>query len=175
MAKKRKPAAKKPAAATADTNNSNTAAAFDENRYIVIKDLVSQDFAELAAQYALANEQYNPTPHVRDKQVPNSYAAYADFLMESMLLTLQPKLEKITGLKLLPTYSYYRVYKPGATLEEHTDREQCEISCTLCLGYDYLGKDYKWRIKMGGNNVALEPGDAVIYRGMELPHSRKAS
>ena len=85
---------------------------------------------------------------------------------------LLPKVEETTGLALSPTYSYYRVYKAGEELKEHCDRPACEVSLSLCLGYDYLGKNFRWRFAIGDKKIALEPGDAVIYRGMELPHSR---
>ena len=153
-------------------DGAQSSATFEKERYLTVRNLVSSDLASLAAQYSLVNEKYKTSK--TDSQVPNNHSVYSDFLMESMLLTLQPKLERLTGLSLYPTYSYYRVYRPGAILKEHVDRESCEISCSLCLGYDYLGKDYCWRIKMGNAKVGLEPGDAVIYRGMELPHSRAA-
>jgi hypothetical protein len=30
---------------------------------------------------------------------------------------------------------YMAAYQPGARLEKHTDREQCEFSITLCVDY----------------------------------------
>ena len=150
----------------------NTQDTFEKKRYIAIRDFVSKDLANLAAAYSLANELHNPS--LKCSQVPDTHSIYGDFLMESMLVTLQPKVEAITGLKLLPTYTYYRLYRQGAILQEHTDRASCEISCSLCLGYDYVGKDYAWPIRMDGTDVTMTPGDAVIYRGIELPHSRAA-
>jgi uncharacterized protein YceK len=41
----------------------------------------------------------------------------------------------------LPTYTYARVYTPGAILSRHTDRDACEISITL-----NLNQDTKWPI-----------------------------
>lgn len=43
--------------------------------------------------------------------------------------------EEILGLKLIPTYSYCRIYKPGEVLEKHIDRYACEVSITVNLGY----------------------------------------
>jgi hypothetical protein len=45
-------------------------------------------------------------------------------------------MEKQTGLKLIPTYSYARIYKKGDILHRHKDRFSCEISTTLNLGGD---------------------------------------
>ena len=42
-------------------------------------------------------------------------------------------MEKETGLKVLPTYTYARIYKTGDILERHKDRPSCEISTTVNL------------------------------------------
>ena len=68
--------------------------------------------------------------HWRDKQVPNTYSHYADTAMETLLLSVQPTLEKIVKHKLVPNYSYARIYKQGDVLERHKDRYSCEISVT---------------------------------------------
>jgi hypothetical protein len=147
-----------------------TAESFENNRYLRVDQLISAETASLCTTYAKADEKHRYNSG--DSLTQNSHSKYADFLMESLMVTLCPKIEKITGLSLTPTYSYFRVYKAGEELREHVDRPSCEISCSLCLGYDYLGKDYKWRLIVNGNKIALSPGDGVIYRGMELPHSR---
>ena len=46
-----------------------------------------------------------------DQQVPNTYSHYADLAMETLLMKTLPIMEKKTGLKLNPTYSYARIYK----------------------------------------------------------------
>ena len=48
--------------------------------------------------------------------------------METLMMKVLPKMEKETGLKLLPTYSYARTYKKGDILKRHKDRPSCEIS-----------------------------------------------
>ena len=69
-----------------------------------------------------------------DQQVPNTYAHYGDLVMESLLERVKPRMEKETKLKLVPTYSYARIYKKGDVLKRHKDRFSCEISTTLHLG-----------------------------------------
>lgn len=148
-----------------------TAEQFEKDRYIKIEELIPEELVETCTLYAKAMEKFNFKDG--DPLAPNSHSDKDDFLMESLLVMLTPKLEQITGLSLCPTYSYYRVYKAGEKLIEHVDRPACEISVSLCLGYDYGDKDgYKWRISVNGNKIALKPGEGVIYRGTELPHSR---
>ena len=119
-----------------------------------------------------------------DAQIPNTYSHYADIAMETLLLKLQPLMEKETGLKLTPTYSYARIYKKGDVLERHKDRFSCEISATMFLGGDpwdiYLepnknvGANSMWPTTNKGIKVALKPGDMLIYSGCELEHWREA-
>ena len=65
-----------------------------------------------------------------DNQAPNTYSHYSDIVMETLLSKLHSKMEKNTGLKLYPNYSYARIYKNGDILERHKDRMSCEISTT---------------------------------------------
>lgn len=147
----------------------NNIDSFTNNKFVVIRNAVSRDICDLVAQYTIFSSK---TKSGRDHQVPGAYSEYADSLMESLLLALQPTVEKNTGLSVFPTYSYYRVYYPGDKLDKHTDRESCEISLTLCLGYDYIEKEEPWEIWIGGESVSLEPGDLVCYRGIDLEHWR---
>ena len=81
------------------------------------------------------------------------------------------------GLELSPTYSYARVYQQGEVLERHVDRESCEISGTMTLGFD---SDVVWPIYVAdgeadieGSRIDLSVGDLLMYRGNEIPHWRK--
>jgi hypothetical protein len=139
-------------------------------KWLLAERLIPAETAAICARYAVAHR----THHFQggDPQSPKSHSVWGDFLTESLLETLQPRIEALAGVTLLPTYSFYRVYVPGEELVAHRDRASCEVSCTLCLGYDYRGKDYAWRIRMGATGVRLAPGDAVIYLGCEIEHSR---
>ena len=91
------------------------------------------------------------------------------------MLKCQPIMEKTTGLKLQPAYTYARIYKKGDILKRHKDRFSCEISTTMNLGGDqwdlYLesfGQKGKKGIK-----VNLNQGDMLVYSGCELEHWRE--
>ena len=123
-----------------------------------------------------------------DKQVPNTYSHYADMVMETLLMKVLPKMQQETGLQLIPTYSYARIYKRGDILKRHKDRPSCEISTTLNLGgnpwpifIDGTGAnnvidEYKNLVKPGapeGTKVLLDVGDMLVYSGCELEHWRE--
>jgi len=107
--------------------------------------------------------------------IPECFYMYGDLIMDTLLIDSREKIENIIGKKLIPQTSYYRLYLYGNELERHEDREQCELSLTLCLGYD---ADYNWPIwfkDRDGNEIPIEtePGDMVIYKGCELEHWRE--
>jgi len=175
---------------------------FKKNKYQVIRNAISKELANLAysylqisaeADYWMITNQvtHDKNPLVgnfKDKQVPGSYAKYADRLMETLLVKVIPIMKVKTELNLIPTYSYTRLYRKGNILKRHKDRPSCEISTTLNLGGD------NWDIFLdptGTNNVideyknihkpnapkgikiSLKPGDMLIYSGCELEHWRE--
>jgi hypothetical protein len=144
---------------------------FKEKGYCIVKSAISDELRDFITQYALFDEMQDSS--IGDSQVPGAHFKYADPAMETVLLNLQSVMEENTGLKLFPTYSYYRVYRAGDDLKAHKDRESCEISATLCFNYSYDDKKINWPIFMEGNKVILKPGDMVIYRGCDLAHWRE--
>lgn len=147
---------------------------FKNNRYQAVKEILSKDVVSIASQYVLLDELIDPSGDV-DKQVPNSHSKYADKLMESILLHLKPAVEFVSGYELLPTYSYYRIYRPGHELLPHTDRPACEVSVTVSFNQNYQEQNgkYTWPMFVEGKPVTLEPGDGIVYMGMELEHWRE--
>ncbi len=163
---------------------------FEKNNYMVIKEAISKELALFVYLYFLNkrrvarrmfDDRYiNPFASEfgvwSDEQIPNTYSHYADIAMETLLENLRPEMEHQTGLELIETYSYARIYKKGDVLERHKDRPSCQISTTLSLGGD------EWPIFIEpsgeegqiGNKVILEPGDMLIYRGCELEYWREA-
>ena len=123
-----------------------------------------------------------------DQQVPNTYSHYADMVMETLMMKVLPKMQEETGLKLVPTYSYARLYKTGDILKRHKDRPSCEISTTLNLGgapwpifIDGTGSDNVVDERKNihkpdapkGTKVLLEVGDMLVYSGCELERWRE--
>ena len=173
---------------------------FKKNNFLVIKKAIEPKVAEFIYNYFLLKRQVARTffdtrfisPFTtewgvwNDEQVPNTYSHYADVAMETLLLAVQPKMEKATGLKLNPTYSYARIYKKGDILHRHKDRFSCEISTTLNLGGDEWPIFIEGKKNVGtpdkgfppitnnkGSKVTLKPGDMLVYKGNLLEHWRK--
>lgn len=148
---------------------------FQKQKYLKIEKLVPVDLCRIITKYALLKEETEFTPELAGEQVENAHSVYSDTLMETMLHFLHPHMEKNTGLELCPTYSYYRVYRPGMDLKVHLDRESCEISTTVCFGFKYndVDPDYRWGMYVEPNNLIKQnPGDLIVYKGCEVKHWR---
>ena len=151
----------------------NTAEVFERDRYVVIPSLLQEPSLTKFYDYARSVSALLAAPRPGDSQVPGTPSSYGDFMLDGLLVDLLPEVERATGLALFPTYSYFRMYKHGDALAKHTDRPACEISVTLCLGFE---AEKPWPIWIDGpqgeSSVSLEPGDGLIYRGSECPHWR---
>ena len=158
-------------------------------KYQVIKKAISEELAEFCYQYFWNKR--NVARHLfdtrfispfteyfgvwNDSQIPETYSHYSDIVMETLLQRVKPRMEQETGLKLIETYSYARIYKKGDILERHKDRYSCEISTTMHLGGD------EWSIFVEpsgeegkkGIEIQLTQGDMLIYRGCDLEHWRE--
>ena len=173
---------------------------FKKNKYCIIRQAISKDLAAFVANYFIMKKQVAKTMfetryispfeegfgNWKDEQIPQTYSHYSDIAMETLMLKCQPIMEKTTGLKLYPAYTYARLYKNEDVLKRHKDRFSCEISTTMNLGGDpwpiYLspnenvgrpdGKKITVASKAKGIKVDLKPGDMLVYRGCELEHWR---
>jgi len=176
---------------------------FKKKKYTVIRQAISKDLATFIANYFCMQKQvydtckaaryFSPFENILgqyeepDGQIPNTYSQYGNIAMETLMLKCQPEMEKATGLKLYPAYTYARIYKKGDELKRHKDRFSCEISTTMNLGGDdwpiYLSPNENvgipdWKkitavSEAKGVKIDLKPGDMLVYRGMELEHWRE--
>ena len=99
---------------------------FEINKYQVIKNALSYDLANFifnyfllkrdAVSYMYQNNIHSQSPILgtwTDKQIPNTFSCYGDFVMDTLLVKMLPVMKAHTGLDLIPTYSYARAYKKG--------------------------------------------------------------
>jgi len=175
---------------------------FKTKKYQIIRVSLSKELANFIFNYMMLQRDsvdfmvkhqkvnpYNPFIGTReDKQVPGCYSKYGDWIMETLLMYMIPVMKAKTGLDLIPTYTYTRLYEKGNILKRHKDRPSCEISTTLHLGGDewpifldpsggnFVIDEYKQIHKPGtpkGVRVDLKVGDMLIYSGCELEHWRE--
>ena len=169
--------------------------------YKVVKQAVNYELANFLFNYFLLKREavqhmYNTNMTYdsgmlgtfKDDQVLNTYSIYGDPTFDTLLMKMLPVMKRETGLDVVPTYSYARIYKKGDELRRHKDRPSCEISTTINLGGD------PWPIFIDGTGadsvideiknihkpnapkgtkVLLEVGDMLIYEGCKLEHWRE--
>lgn len=167
---------------------------FKKNKYCIIKNAVDKDLAMFLYNYFHMKKKVYDTcrqaryispfetmfgfyeqPGTPGAIVPHTYCSYADIALETLLEKLKPIVEKTTGLKVQPAYSFARLYKNGDVLPRHKDRFSCEISTTMNLGGDnwpiFLEPSGKQGMK--GEKIDLEQGDMLVYSGCDLEHWRE--
>ena len=183
------------------TKNLNSIDYFKEHGYLKIESFLDKNFAFYLYQYCvLATKRllYLESTGTNfdkgiygcfdDEQAMGDYSKYGDLAFDNLMYLSTTSIEKLIGLKLTPTYSYHRLYTTGTELKRHKDRPSCEISTTLCLGYDVSNvdlvkyPDYDWPmfvdLKTGEKNskglpIHMKPGDMIVYRGCEVEHWRE--
>ena len=94
---------------------------FKDNGYLVVPKILSGELLDFIGIHAynrarIEGVEKNPDGTIKDTQVPNTPSFYGDFVMENLQDFLLPKIESATGMKLLPTYTFFRVYKAGDIL-----------------------------------------------------------
>jgi len=170
---------------------------FKENNYVIIKNFISDDMTLLFYEYV--KTYVNAINHkiaydknyyedmwdgsFTDGQVSNSFWRYGDPLFDTVMKLLHEKIENHLNIKLYNNYSYFRLYQSENELVKHKDRPSCEISSTLCVGYNVENVDkekypnYCWPIWLKNNKdeipISLKPGDILLYRGAKIEHWRE--
>lgn len=108
--------------------------------------------------------------------------------MAAFLWGMTPAISGHVGRKLLPTYSYFRMYRQGDICRVHSDRYSCEHSVSLLLA---SSDERPWPLEVGHghidtpreradenfgsekyDSIAMAPGDAVLYQGVHRLHGR---
>ena len=108
--------------------------------------------------------------------------------MAAFLWGMTPAVSALIGRELLPTYSYFRMYRKGDICRVHSDRYACEHSLSLLLA---ASDELPWPLEVGSRHIeqpreradedfgdelyesiAMHPGDAVLYQGVHRLHGR---
>ena len=137
--------------------------------YKIIKNFLTKEEIDLLTHYTRMKHRVNMTEFDLGQNDQGDTMFYGDPATDSLMLNKTKIMEKETGLELLPTYSFWRMYTYLADLKKHKDRPSCEISVTVKI--NSCGE--KWPIYMGGVEIELENGDGVVYKGCDIEHWRE--
>ncbi|PKM14607.1 MAG: hypothetical protein CVV12_13155 [Gammaproteobacteria bacterium HGW-Gammaproteobacteria-2] len=170
-------AGREPASAT-ELDSAATREQFCREGFATLQDLLpavhvqalGQYFRELAAEGYLARDDGGGTRRFMAHNHP-----VANFWHQQ----LNERVAQLAGRRTKPSYSFVSVYDQGGDLTWHTDRPPCEYTITLLIDYAPLDQDHRspWALKIRGRDGRLHAvhqclGEALIFKGRELQHSR---
>ena len=133
-----------------------------------IKNFLSQDEINILWQYMQVKHASNNSNFDDSQTSFGETALYGSSITDGLLLLKKDIFEKMLNKKLLPTYSFWRIYTKYSDLKKHTDRGSCEITASITIK-----SDLEWPIYIDGKKVIIKEGDAALYFGMELEHWRE--
>lgn len=151
---------------------------FRDRGFVPVRDLIHPFHIAALRRYYRQLIRTGKLP-LGDGQTALRYAAHNEGVARFFHRQLTHAISQLAGESLKPSYVYMGSYQAGATLEKHIDREQCEFSLTLCLDYSpepQLATPWPLVLHADSGRVSVYQsiGDALLYKGRELPHSRTA-
>ena len=139
---------------------------YEQKGFDIRQGFIPQYLAQYLRNYFELLRRNDQVPNKGDDQVEKSLGIYGDPAFDMLMLMCLPMVEESVGKKLLPTYTYARIYFNGADLLPHKDRPECQHSVSVSLGGEY---DALWPLSFQDENrvvhANLGEGDAVVYRG----------
>jgi hypothetical protein len=136
--------------------------------YVLVKRLMEPNLARVIYRTLLLKQWRGEC--FRDNHIPTAVAVANDVVSDALLLELLPSVEDISGCRLVPTYSYARLYFHGDAMVRHRDRGSCEVSASIHLGKDG-GESSLWFAPNA--KVEMDGGDGAVYLGCEAEHWRE--
>jgi len=157
---------------------------FITNGYQLEDNVISKETASLASiEFNMLRDIYflnsgvdlNNNEFHNDTLVTKCFSWYGAYCFESLLLYLKPTVEKITGKRLHPTYSYARIYYNDAEMRLHKDKPSCQYSASMTIEVDETGPWEMWMENLDASYtpVSISVGSILVYRGDRLNHFRE--
>lgn len=158
-------------------------------RGLVPPEVASNLFKQLQIDLQAAGKSFETfaKTHQLSKQHTVDISGHFYRPLTTFLWGLTPIMSELTGADLLPSYDYFRIYHKDDVCRVHSDRPSCEHSVSLTLVYS---DGLPWPLEVGSvrvdgegpchddfgdepcSAIEMQPGDAVLYRGIDLRHGR---
>ncbi|MCL6699571.1 hypothetical protein LZ496_12355 [Sphingomonas sp. NSE70-1] len=158
-------------------------------RGLVPPEVASNLFKQLQVDLANSGKSFETFAKLHDlsKHQTSDISGHFYRPLTTFLWGLTPIISEITGADLLPSYDFFRIYQKDDICRVHADRPSCEHSVSLTLAYS---DGVTWPLEVGSerittvdpcvesfgdepySSIEMQPGDAVLYRGIELRHGR---
>ena len=158
----------------ADTQRAN--ADFAARGWCELPSLLPLPQAQAVAEYLEALVQRGDW-QLGDAQVDRRYGWHNEPVVRFFQHQLSHFVAGVVGEAVRPSYCYASLYREGASLRPHLDREQCLYTITLWVTRSGGVEAPRWplwfRTAEGKACATQSAGDAVLFRGAELPHWRE--
>jgi hypothetical protein len=167
---------------------------YDKDGFAHIRSLIPKEIAQAFVARIKAATQGAPIPvskpqiHPAVLQRPAFDVASEYFQpLTFFLWALTPTISTLLGRELLPSYSYFRIYRESDICRIHSDRPSSEHGLSLTLAYR---DDKVWDLQVGSErtepqqqlgldfgamdyaSIGMEVGDAVLYQASHYAHGR---
>ncbi len=153
-----------------------SARSFLENRYVSIAELLHPYQMDALRKYYRHLVRCGGM-YLGDGQTSLRYVAHNEPVSRFFHRQLTAAISAIAGEAVKPSYTYVVSYQGGCELEKHVDREQCEYTISLLVDYPPEREhESPWPLCIespaGIVTITQRIGDALLFRGRELPHFR---
>lgn len=135
----------------------------DEYTPVVVEDVITREIHKIVDEYFKTNIKNGIYPF-GDRQ-SQRYKIIDEIITRLLHLEFLPLIEKIVGKKMEPTYTYISAYVKGADLPAHTDRAECEFTCSYIIGkpidsnWNIYVHKIKQAVKHKGRYAKFDNGD----------------
>jgi hypothetical protein len=143
------------------------------NGYVVLRDIINP------LQIGALRQYYRDIEHLdyfrRDSQVPKRDIIHNEPVARFIHYQLKNLINKVSPERVIPSFTYLSIYKPGSILDKHTDREQCAWNMSVSIDMQPESEIWPIYMEIAGKafEVRLGMGDAVLYSGTKIPHWRE--
>ena len=152
------------------------AQAFWDDGYRIVDDLLTAEQCAFLRQ-AMDRSRDSGKMRVADHRAyrgPNNQ--YAPLPAQMFLGSLTSRMSALVGRELLPSFSFWRIYRQGDVLNRHKDRNACEVSVTISLMPNREDREI-WPIDVTdlhgcSHSIKLPLGSGLLYQGTEVDHWR---
>ena len=167
---------------------------YDRDGFAHVKGLIAREIAQAFMMSVKAATRGAPIP-LSQPQFRPAVLQRAAFDVSAQIFQplnfflwgLTPTISNLLGRDLLPTYSYFRIYRQSDICRVHSDRPSSEHGLSLTLSYS---DDKVWDLQVGKErtetlyplsedfgamdyaSIGMEVGDAVLYQASHYAHGR---
>ena len=151
--------------------------AFKEARYCILPSLIRATHVSALDRYYRERIAYGDWAR-GDEQVRLRHGQHNETVSRYFHHQLTDFVGRVAGEPVKPSYAYVSAYREGAVLKPHVDRKQCVFTVSVWIDSlrapEAAAEPWPLWFQTHAGKISLtqQAGDAVLFRGCELPHWR---